>query len=251
MALIKHPNTMKLTSTDVNRLRNALAAAKIINADLAVLAGGKIMGTNDKTEAAIISELKLSIPETTRIGFGSGRLQEFEKRLMLFGDQVDAELKVNDSTGDVSLITLQSGRSKVQFRCTSLSLLDRKYPQENADQPHVMVTIAKAEIGQLSRAAKTLGAETIVIKVGRDGDVRVECADSNNDQFVVGLERVAEFVGDVEPTVFIYSADRLCALLDAGAKDYDEMVVIIGEGGSLTGIVRSHTLIIMPQTNGD
>lgn len=242
---------MKLTASDINNLRNALGAAKIINADLAVLANGKIMGVNDKREAAIISELKLSIPETTRIGFGSSRLQEFEKRLALFGEQVEADLKINDATGDVSLITLQSGRSKVQFRCTSLSLLDRKYPQENADEGHVVVYFSKAEIAQLSRASKTMGAETVVLKIGRDGAAHVECADSNNDQFVVGLEKPGEFVNDAEPTVFVYSADRLTALLDAGAKDYDVMGVVIGEGGSLTGIVRSHTLIIMPQANGE
>lgn len=242
---------MKLTATDISNLRGALAAAKIINADLAVLANGKIMGVNDKREAAIISELKLSIPADTRIGFGSSRLQEFEKRLALFGEQVEAELKINDSTGDVSLITLQAGRSKVQFRCTSLSLLDRKYPQENADSPHVVVTFDKTEIAQLSRAAKTLGAETVVIKVGRDGAAHAECVDSNNDQFVVGLTGAGEFVNEAEPTVFVYSADRLTALLDAGAKDDDKVAVVIGEGGSLTGIVRSHTLIIMPQANGE
>lgn len=242
---------MKLSATDINNLRQGLAAAKIIGTDLAVLADGKIMGSNEKRDAAIISELKLSVPATTRIGFGSSRLQEFEKRLALFGEQVEAELKINESTGDVSLITLQSGRSKVQFRCTSLSLLHRKYPQENVDEPHAVVFFTKAEIAQLTRAAKTLGAETIVIKVSGDASVHVECADSNNDQFVVGLEKAGEFVNDPEPTVFIYNADRLCALLDAGAKEYDTMAVAIAAGGSLTGIVRSYTLIIMPQTNGE
>ena len=242
---------MKLSATDINNLRQGLAAAKIIGTDLAVLADGKIMGSNEKRDAAIISELKLSIPATTRIGFGSSRLQEFEKRLALFGEQVEAELKINESTGDVSLITLQSGRSKVQFRCTSLSLLHRKYPQENADSPHVFVSFDKSEIAQLSRAAKTLGSETIVIKVGRDGSAHAECVDSNNDQFVIGLVKPAEFVNEAEPTVFVYIADRLSALLDAGAKDSDVVEVVIGEGGSLTGFVRSHNLIIMPQTNGE
>ncbi len=242
---------MKLTASDIQKLRQALAAAKIISADLAVLADGKIMGVNDKREAAIISELKLSVPSEVRIGLGSGRLVEFEKRLALFGEQVEAELKLSEKSGDVSLITLQSGRSKVQFRCTSLALLERKYPQENADEPLVTIFFSKEEINQLSRASKTLGAETVVIKVGRAGEVHIEVADSNNDRFSADLEKAADFVSEAEPTVFVYSADRLTALLDAGAKDYDTMGLIIGEGGSLTGIVRGHTLIIMPQTQGD
>lgn len=242
---------MKLTTSDIQKLRLALNAAKVINADLAVLADGKIMGVNDKREAAIISELPLSVSGTVRIGFGSSRLVEFEKRLALFGEQVEAELKLSDKTGDVSLITLQAGRSKVQFRCTSLSLLERKYPQENADDPLVTVFLTKEEISQLSRASKTLSAETLVVKIGRAGEVHLEAADSNNDRFSVDLEKPAEFVDEAEPTVFVYSADRLTALLDAGAKDYDIMGLIIGQGGSLTGLVRGHTLIIMPQSQGE
>lgn len=242
---------MKLNPSDIQKLRQALGAAKIINADLAVLADGKIMGVNDKREAAIISPLELSIPKEVRIGFGSARLVEFEKRLSLFGESVEAELKLSEKSGDVSLITLQSGRSKVQFRCTSLALLERKYPQENADEPMVALSFGKEEIAQLSRAAKTLNAETVVIKVGRAGEVHIEVADSNNDRFTADLEKAAEFVNEAQPTVFVYSADRLTALLDAGVKETDTLAVIIGEGGSLTGLVRGHTLIIMPQAQGD
>lgn len=242
---------MKLTKTDIANLRNALATAKIIGTDIAVIANGKIMGVNDKRDAAIISELALSISPSTRIGFGSSRLQEFEKRLALFGDDVEAELKINEGTGDVSLITMKAGRSKVQFRCTSLSLLDRKYPQENADVPHVVVSLSKSEMVQLTKAARTLGAENVVVKIDRDGAALIECVDSNNDQFTVALNTPGEFVNERELTVFTYNADRLCSLLDASAKEYDVLSVVIGEGGSLTGTLRSHNLIIMPQANGE
>lgn len=239
---------MKLTNKDIEQLRIALSAAKVIGAELAVLANGKIMGVNDKRDAAIISDLELSIPGDVKIGLG--RLQELDKRLALFGESVEAELKQNDR-GDVSLITLQSGRSKVQFRCTSMSLLERKYPQENADVPFASISLTKNEIIQLSRAARTLSAESIVVKISSSGGVHIECVDSNNDQFALNAELEADFNGEAETVVFTYNADRLASLLDAGGKDYDIMAMFVGESGSITAVVKGHALIIMPQSTGE
>lgn len=239
---------MKLTTNDIEKLRTALAAAKVISSDVAVIGDGKILGANAQKDAAIMSELQLSIPIEAKIGIG--RLQELDKRLALFGESLEAELKQNDR-GDVISITLMSGRSKMQFRCTSLNMLEKKYPKQNEDTPVVIVTLLKNEISQVSRAAKTLGAETIVIKVASSGAVHIECVDSNNDQFVINPEKQAEFVDEADTVVFVYSADRLTSLLDAGSKDYDEMALVIGEYGSLTGIIKGHSLIIMPQATGE
>jgi len=239
---------MKLPTSDIERLREALAVAKVIDVELAVLADGKIMGVNDKRDGAIISELQLGFPSDTKVGIG--RVDELTKRLALFSEGAEAELKANDR-GEVTMITLAAGRSKVQFRCTSMSLLDRKYPKENADDPAVVVSFTKAEVGQLSRATKTLAAEHIVIKVSKGGATHVECSDSNNDQFALVLEKPAEFLAAEEPTVFTYRATVTSALLDAGARDTDTVDAVIGAGGSLTGIVRGHSLIIMPKATGD
>lgn len=240
---------MKLTTYDIASLQAALSASRIIGTDLAVLAGGKIMGVNDKRDAAIISDLDLSCPDEVKIGIG--RVDELTKRLALFGEAVEGELKLNDRN-EVTQITLTSGRTKVQFRCTSMSLLERKYPQENADVEAVKVFFSKEEIGQLSRGARTFSAESIVIKVDRDCTVHIECTDSNNDRFAQVLEKPATFTNrEAESTVFVYRADVLTALLSDAGKDYDTFAVAIGEGGSLTGRVRGHTLIIMPQANGE
>ena len=139
----------------------------------------------------------------------------------------------------------------MQFRCTAMSLLKDKYPKSNADTPSVVVELSKQEAAQMVKAAKSLSAETVLVKCGKNKEVRIECADSNNDQFAVVLEKEAEFIDQEESVIFIYSADRFTSLVDAIARDENEISLIIGEGGSLTGSVKEHQLIIMPQATGD
>lgn len=238
---------MKLTTTDITAIKTALAAAKNIDLELAVIRDGKIMGINAAKDACIISQLPLSVPD---IQLGIGRVSELEKRLSLFGDEVTAEAKLNDR-GETTLITLQAGRSKVQFRCTAMSFLDKKYPKENSDEPLAVATLSKAEVSQLTRASRTLGAETVLIKIGRDSTVLLECSDSTNDQFSMSVEKPAEFIDVHESVVFIYRAGVLSAAMEAACKDADEVPVIIGQAGSFTLTVKGHTIILLPKSQGE
>lgn len=241
---------MKLTSSDIAGLKAALAAAKAVEINLIVLADGKIMGANDKYDGAIVSDLSLSIPADVKIGIGAGRVDELVKRLALFGDNVEAELKVSDK-GEVSMITFGAGRSKVQFRCTSMALLDKKYPKANADEPGAVITIDKNEVAQLVKAARGLSSEAVVIKVASSGEVLMQCADSNNDVFSIVLNKPAAFMGEPQTGVASYRASLLTALLDAGVRSEETMDIVIGQGGSLTGLVKGHALFIMQRSDGD
>lgn len=237
---------MKLSSSDISAIRTALSVGRIIELQLAVLANGKIMGINDKGDAAIISALTISAPNLV---FGIGRADELTKRLALFNEGVEAELKVNHRN-EVTQLTFIDGRAKMQFRCTSMALLERKYPQENADTAALRLVISKEEISQLTRAAKVIGAENIVIKVEQTGEVSATASDSNSDRFTMQLDR-AKFIGSSEPVAFAYRADVLTSVMAEAGRDTDIFVMTVGEGGSLTATVRNHTLIIMPQANGE
>lgn len=238
----------KLTTSDIHKLRAAISAARIIDTSLVVVADGKIMGVNDKRDAAIISQLDI-LPANYKIGIG--RFDELSKRLDLFGGDVEADLKTN-AKEEVVLMTLISGRTKLQFRCTSLILLDRKYPKENADAPAAIICLTKDEANQLLKGTKAFGAEAIVVKVDAAGAVLLECVDSNNDRFSMSLQRAVEFVDrDPETLVFTYRADLAAKLFFEGTKDAVETSAVVGEGGSLTFVVREHTLIVMPKADGE
>jgi hypothetical protein len=238
---------MKLNDNAIGALRVALHIAKAIDLELAVLENGQILGINDKKDAVIISELKI-LPEGVRLGIG--RVAELQKRLTLFGDAVEADLKVNDKQEGV-MLTLQSGRSKVQFRCTSMGFLDRKYPKENADEPLVVITFSKAEASQLVRASKSLSAETILVKVSKAGEIYLECSDSTNDQFSLTLDQAGDFVGDPGSTIFSYRAGLLTNLLEAGIRDNETVDLVMGAEGSMTIAIDAHTLIALPKAQGE
>ena len=111
---------MKLTHTDIEELKTILAACKVIGVDGVVIHQGMARGAKVSLDAAILSTHTMSMSEDTRMGIG--RCAELEKRLSIFSGPIDIEGKTNDA-GDVSMLTLSSGKTKVQFRCTSAALM--------------------------------------------------------------------------------------------------------------------------------
>ena len=241
---------MKLTTKDIEELKLILAACKVLGVDGVVITDGKASGAKPSLDAAILTHTNLSISEALRIGIG--RVTELDKRLAIFPNGLEIEGKSNEA-GDVSLLTLSSGKTKMQFRCTSVALM--KYPKENADQEFGVISLKKDEVIQLSKAARTLGSETVVLHASRDGTVTLECVDSSNDKFVIELSSPIEFSNDHESAVQTYLASLLVDVLDAGLKDLkkeDEVVSFtLGEAGSVTTKIKNQTVLIFPQITGD
>lgn len=237
---------MKLTNTDIDELKSILSACKVIGVDAIVIHQGMARGAKISLDAAILSPTSLSVSEDLRIGIG--RVGELEKRLSIFSGPIEIEGKINEA-GDVSMLTLSSGKTKVQFRCTNAKLM--KYPKSNEDQPVALITFSKAEVQQAAKAAKTLASEKMVIQISRAGIVTLECVDSSNDRFSIELAKEVEFVEEAEGIVQTYLAGLLVDVLDAGVKDADELTIVLGEAGSITATAKSHVLLVMSQINGE
>lgn len=241
---------MRLSSNDVTELKSILAACKVLGIDGVVIHEGLARGAKPTLDAAIISQAKLSISEALRLGIG--RVAELEKRLAIFPGQVEIEGRCNEA-GDVSLLTLSSGKSKVQFRCTSVNLM--RYPKANEDQPFAVITLNRAEVAQVVKAVRTLGAEKLVLQVARTGAVRLECSDSANDRFDIELEVAAEFVEGTEGAVQTYLADLFVSLVDASFRGEAEgapgVSFTLGAAGSITSTVHGHNLLLMPQITSE
>ena len=237
---------MKTIQTDIAELKSILAACKLVGVEGVVIHEGLARGAPPSLNAAILSEADLSFSKDLRIGIG--RVSELEKRLNIFSGPVDIEGKTNDA-GDVSMLTLSSGKTKVQFRCTNANLMT--YPKVNEDQPVVLITFTKAEVQQANKAVKTLAATDIVIQVSRAGVVKLECSDSANDRFDIELANEAEFIEDADSIVQTYLASILVDVLDAACKTSEEVTVRLGEAGSLTAEALGHTLLVLPQINGE
>lgn len=237
---------MKLTLDDILQIRSAFAVCRIADIDAVVITDNKIRGITQTSKMAIMSDVSLSVDPKIKIGIG--RIDELEKRFGIFGENVNVEGKVNDKD-DVGLLTISTGKSKLQFRCTSERMI--KYPKSNEDPVMVVVSLAKAELAELTKAVKTLGAEHLTLKITKDGYVGFECSSSTNEVFSTQTTKLAEFEGDPQAIVYIYEGSRLATVLDAASRDVEEVDLVIGEFGSITLGIKGHTMLILPDSNNE
>lgn len=238
---------MRLTSSEaLDTLKTILAISKHLSIDALVITGGRVGGASADRQVAIISDIDLGIDKVIKLGIG--RIGELEKRLSLFGAGLVIEGKVNDNH-DAVMLTLSEGRSKMQYRCTAERLI--KYPKANGDEPSFVVTLTKSEAIQLVKAVKTLGAETVVLKVDRSAGVGFESSDATNEQFGINLEAKADFVNDVEATVITYKASNFTSLVELVGRNSENVELIIGEGGSITVTCSEFDIVMMPYVTED
>lgn len=237
---------MKLTQKDIEELRTILSVCKTLGIEGIVLNEGRVRGAKPSLDVAIISDSNLSIPAALRLGIG--RVAELDKRLGIFGPDVSIEGKSNDA-GDVTLLSMSQGKTKLQFRCTSSALM--RAPKSNDDVPVCTVQITKAEAALISKAVKTLGSETIVLHVNRVGAAKLECTDSANDKFEIELSQQVKYADEEQSLVQTYLAGLFVDVVDGGAKDAEEIELVVGEVGSITTKLKGHTVMVMPQITGE
>ncbi len=235
---------MKMTIDDIEQLRSAFAVCRIAGIDAVVVTDNRIAGVASSNKMALISNLNFSFDPTLKIGIG--RVAELEKRLSIFTSTPDIEMTVNDRN-EASLLTISSGKSKIQFRCTAERLV--KYPKSNEDEDLCVIKISKAEVSQITRAVKTLGAEALTLAIGRDNSVKVECLSPTNESFATLLEASSDFIDAPQAIVNSYEGDRFTTVLDAASRDSESLDLVIGAFGSITISMKGHTLIAMPNVN--
>lgn len=238
---------MKFTSEDNRKLRAALAACRLADIDLAVISEGKIRGLSESRNAAIISELELSIDSSVQLGIT--RLTELSKRLELFGDEIVIEGELNTES-KVRKLSIKGKAGKIEFRCTDVALLDKKYPKANNDQPGVVLTFTKPEIYLISKGVKTLGAEVLTLQVKRDGAVHVESLDSSSDRFETDLHNQAEFIDDEYSAVFSFNTASngvFLSLLEHSVREQDSATLILMKSGNVGIKAHGHDIIVIPR----
>jgi hypothetical protein len=239
---------MQLSSEDIIELKNTLGVCRMVDIDSVVLGAGMARAASASKKVAILTESKVQLPDGVLLGVG--RVSELLKRLELevFGSELAVEYKLSRKGDELAALTLQAGKTKALFRCSSPSVM--VYPKQNTDTDCVVIESSKAEITSLIRAVKTYSAEKVIIKIEKTGQVRVECADATNDSFSTELVHQASFVDEASSLFFTYSAPYFVMVLDAAVKDVEkDFGFAIGQGGTLTTIIRDLAVLLMPEVN--
>jgi hypothetical protein len=244
---------MKFNTPDILALRSAIATAKLADIDLVVISEGKIRGLSESRNAAIISDLHLSIDANIQLGIT--RLSELGKRLSLFGDDLSLEAEISGEIKIRKLSIKGARNTKIEFRCTDVAMLDKKYPKANNDIPGTVITFTKPEVALISKGIKTLGAEQVTLQVKRDGTVHIESSDASNDRFETELSNPAEFIEDSYASVFNYSTSSsgvFLTLLEHSVKEENTTQVVMMKSGNVGITVNKHMILAIPriQQNG-
>jgi hypothetical protein len=243
---------MKLTPQDVLEVRKALLAARLAGVSSVVITNGYIAGVHDAHIAAIFSPIKLSLDPAISIGIM--KLADFEKRLTLFGDDVLVEGEVNDAK-KARKLSIRGKAGKIEYRCTDERMIT--YPKTNADESDIVVTLSKAEVALLSRGTKTLGGSDLVLQIKRDGSVRMESHDTNQDRFEIEIEGKAVFVDEDAPHPYVNSFDAtnsgaFLPLIENMVKENDTAELVVMRTGNISLKVYGHDVFAVPKAqHGD
>ena len=235
---------MKLSQTDILKIRGALMAARTAGINSVVLTSGYVAGVHEKHIAAIFSTLELELDPAISIGLA--KLTDLEKRLSLFGEvEVEGELNANNK---MCKLAIRGKGGRIDYRCSDERLIT--YPKSNADEAGIVIKVTKPEVALLSKGAKTLSTEHLTLQIKRDGTVHFECHDTNQDEFQMDLETQAEFIDDVYPYVnpFDVSAGGVfLPLLENMVKEADEAELIVMKTGNINLRVHGHDVFAVPR----
>lgn len=236
---------MKFSTQDIQALKNAISAARLVGVDAFVIANGKVSGVSEKMNGCIFSDFALS--EKPDIRLGLNRISELDKRLSLFGDKdIDVTLDIT-AEGKAKIMHIKSPSGRIEFRCTDPKMI--KAPTEITDPIIAVGVMSKAEVAQIVRGVNVLSAEKIVMHIDRNQVIRFEAKDATNDTFEFKLENPAEFIDEAAPmlTQFDGSGGVITKLLDAAGKDCDPMSFMISQTGQLRVNYNSFDLIAIPK----
>ena len=173
-----------------------------------------------------------------------------DQRPELFGDRIQIEGELNNDK-KVKKITIrgENATSKIDFRCTDVALLERKYPKTHNEQEAVTINLKREDVAMMIKGVKTLGAERVTIQVKRDGHVHIESVDSSNDRFEFDLSTTAEFINEPNGYASQYdtsSTGVLLNLLSHLVRDKDEATITMNESGNLGLWINGFYILAIP-----
>lgn len=240
---------MQLTTESIQRLDQLVQTAMIAGIKKLVIEQDKIRGIDEKQSVAILT--KEQVPDLEGHQIGITRLEQLAARLNLVKSQGDLKIEAAESTGnkdDISLLDLQAGKAKAQFRAASVEAV-KGVPKNITDTLVWEVKVTSKLIPILSQGVTAMAAETITI-ASRDGVVvSFECVDANKDVFTMDAEDPAVWVGTGSPASSFcqkYPAKTLIALLKEGARTTDPLSIFVGEGGILSLKVNGFDMFVIP-----
>lgn len=205
-----------------------------------VFEDGYVRGVNPEKTFAIISNT--NVPKFPQ-KIGISRVSTLASRLAVFKGK-DPIIEARETErGEIAMLDITAGRSKVQFRCTSTMLI--KFPKgEFNDARANVITLTKEEIKTILDAIRVMSCKKVTMSIRKSGEVKFDIPDESNDTFTVTL--CTGVKSDSDSVVHYYQSTVFVALLKS-KLDNDTTTLDIGEMGTILTTINDHSVAVLPQ----
>lgn len=236
---------MKLKNEDIIALKNVLAVCNIGAIDGILIEDGVIRGINETKTFAIIS--RMNVPEFSK-KIGLTRLSVLKARLDVFVNKEVAINAVESSRNEISSIEISSGKSKVQFRCTSTAFFNKKVPITINDTTEFAFILRPDDCKSILDAVRVMSAKQVIMQINAEENVvSFEMIDDCNEVFRIDVDTEVITDTDSRSSVHCYTSDVFCNVLKNSKGE--DLPVLIGAKGTLKVVVLGHEVILLPQVN--
>jgi len=240
---------MKLKTDTIAALDTLIQTAMLAGVDKLIINGGKIQGIDERKTVGLVTDK--NVPDLDGKTIAINRIKQLLSRLNLAKAQGDVTIEATIAANgtDISVLELQAGKSKGQFRCASLEAV-KGVPKGFSDPMVWEVRLTAKIIPLIAQAEASMTADGITL-ASKDGKVvTCELSDSNKDLMVFELDDTASWIGTSPAGVGFcnkYPSKALLALLREASKVQDPVVVTIGQGGLLIINVNGFDFFTLPQ----
>ena len=232
---------MKLSNDDVKNLQSILATADLGGITSVVIEDGKARGVSSDRAYAMVSTFNVpAFPQKV----GLDKLNALKARLNLLGESVVINA-VESERGEISILELSAGKSRVQYRCTSTAMI--KAPSRIADEVISNVYVSKDEMKLVLDAVKVMNSKKVALCIRKNNAVSFEILDGNNDAFKTDLTSPAKSLTDDDITcVHYYPAEVFSSVMRHQMTQLDTITLGIGEAGVIKAEVNGHSIGLLP-----
>jgi hypothetical protein len=239
---------MLLLQDTVTSLNVLIQTATTVGIERMLIGDGLIRGFDERKTVGIVTDK--NIPDLDGKLIALNRLKILQSRISLGNAQgalqVDATIAPNGK--DISILEIQAGKFKSQFRCASLEAV-KGIPKGMSDPLAWEVKIPTKLIPLIAQTEGSMATEGITF-ASKDGKkVTIELVDSNKDVASFELDDDANFVGTGSETSFcnIYSSKPLLSLLREAGKVGDVVTLTFGAGGLLRVTANGFEFFVLPK----
>lgn len=233
---------MKLTPNDVKGLIAAIDACLVGGVKDVIVDEGVIYGTHPNRAFALISNF--NIPNLgQKAGFSDIGLL----RNVLDSKDGDISVETEETDrGEIRTVIVKRGRAKLEFRCTSTSLL--KPARKFNDDAYANIVVNMAEMAEVLRLMSLVKPSKVTLTVRANGAISFQGSGAGGNNFVYDIDSKAEFVDadDTSTIVFHYVPDIFTSIIKQLNSNYDSYQLTIGQLGTVGSALAGHNFIILP-----